>query len=401
MYYGVNNNILLYLSNLIAIIIIIFISLIVDIITKKVLLKALKLYIGRSKNKWDDILLKNKVFEILARIAPMLVIYIFAPVFSNYRVWIQRFVFCYSIIIVLLAIGKILDAVNDIYTSFEVSKARPIKGYLQTIKIFLYCIGAIVIISVIIDRSPWALLSGIGAATAVTMLIFQNSILGLVATIQLSSNDMLKIGDWIEMPQYGADGDVIDISLHTVKVQNWDKTITTIPTHKLISESFKNWRGMKESGGRRIKRAIYVDMTSIKFCTEEMLKRFEKIEYIKEYLDNKKREIEAYNKEHNIDLSSIVNGRHLTNIGIFRAYLEHYLKNHPKLNKNMTQIVRQLQPTEKGLPLEIYAFTNDTDWVNYEAVQSDIFDHIFAVIPEFDLRIYQGVSGYDLSNTLK
>jgi len=232
-------------------------------------------------------------------------------------------------------------------------------------------------------------------------LIFQNSILGLVASIQLTSNDMLQIGDWIEMPKYDANGDVIDISLHTVKVQNWDKTITTIPTHVLISDSFKNWRGMQESGARRIKRSIYIDMTSIKFCTEEMVERFKNIEYIRKYLENKSEEISTYNSVHNINDSTIVNGRHLTNIGTFRAYIEHYLKHHPKVHKGMTQMVRQLQSTENGLPIEIYIFTNDIAWVNYEAVQSDIFDHILSIIPEFDLRIYQSPTGHDFKNMMQ
>jgi len=249
-------------------------------------------------------------------------------------------------------------------------------------------------------RSPVILLSGIGAATAVFILIFQNSILGLVASIQLTSNDMLQIGDWITMPKYEADGDVIDISLHTIKVQNFDKTIITIPTHTLISDSFKNWRGMQESGGRRIKRSIHIDLTSINFCTEEMLNRFNEIEYIREYLNNKSKEIDNYNSIHNINDSNPVNGRHLTNIGIFRVYIENYLKNHSKVHKGMTQMVRQLQPTKNGLPIEIYIFTNDIAWVNYEAVQSDIFDHILAVVPEFYLRIYQEPTGHDLKSII-
>jgi len=397
-FYGVNEKLSLYLSNLIAVAGIILISLLADIITKKLLLKVLKVYVAKSKNKWDDILLEKKVFGRLAHIAPMLVIHAFAPLFPAYQSWIERFAFSYIIIIVLLAFGRLLDAVNVIYGNYEVSKIKPIKGYLQVIKIFAYVVGSILIVSVIIDRSPWILLSGIGAATAVILLVFQNSLLGFVASIQLSENNMLQIGDWIEMSAYGADGDVIDISLHTVKVQNWDNTITTIPTHALISESFKNYRRMQESGGRRIKRSIYIDITSIKFCTEEMLEEFKKIDYIQEYLANKKTEIETFNSANDIDPSNIVNGRHLTNIGTFRIYVEHYLRNHPKIHQEMIQMVRQLQPTENGLPIEIYVFTNDTAWVNYEAIQSDIFDHILAVIPEFHLRIYQGPTGYDLRN---
>jgi len=393
--FGVSDELSLYLSYGVAIVIIIFVSLLTDLITKKVLLKAVRIYITKSKAKWDDILLKKRVFEQLAHIPPVLIIHAFAPVFPTVHTWIQRIAFSYIIINIVLAINKILDVVNDVYSTYEVSKIRPIKGYLQVVSIFISATATVIIISVLIERSPWILLSGIGAATAVLMLIFQNSILGLVASIQLTTNNMVQIGDWIEMPSHGADGDVIDISLHTVKVQNWDKTIVTIPTHKLISESFKNWRGMQEAGGRRIKRSIYIDMTSVKFCDEEMLERFKKIQYIKEYIEEKEAEIESYNKLNNIDTSSIVNGRRLTNLGTFRAYIESYLKNHPNINRNMTQMVRQLQPTEYGLPLEIYAFTNETAWIKYEAIQSDIFDHILAIVPEFDLRIYQKTAVYD------
>jgi len=399
-YYNLNRTLSLYLSNVISVIVIIFISLIVDLITKKFFLKALESYVRKTKNKWDDVILEKKVFERLARIAPVAVIHILAPVFPDYQIWIQRIAFSYILFIILLSLDKLLAAVNDIYKNYEVSKIRPIKGYLQVMGIIIYTIGIIIIISVLMGRSPVILLSGIGAATAVFILIFQNSILGLVASIQLTSNNMLRIGDWIEMPKYEANGDVIDISLHTVKVQNFDKTIITIPTHTLISDSFKNWRGMHEAGGRRIKRSIHIDMTSIKFCTEEMLDKFKQIEYIRDYLDNKSQEIDSYNSMLNLTDSNLVNGRHLTNIGTFRIYIEYYLKNHPKVHKGMTQMVRQLQPTENGLPIEIYIFTDNIAWVNYEAVQSDIFDHILAVIPEFYLRIYQGPTGHDLRSII-
>jgi len=399
-YYNLNRTLSLYLSNVISVIVIIFISLIVDLITKKFFLKALESYVRKTKNKWDDVILEKKVFERLARIAPVAVIHILAPVFPDYQIWIQRIAFSYILFIILLSLDKLLSAVTDIYKTYEVSKIRPIKGYLQVIGIIIYTIGIIIIISVLMGRSPVILLSGIGAATAVFILIFQNSILGLVASIQLTSNNMLQIGDWIEMPKYEANGDVIDISLHTVKVQNFDKTIITIPTHTLISDSFKNWRGMREAGGRRIKRSIHIDMTSIKFCTEEMLDKFKEIEYIRDYLDNKSQEIDNYNSMLNLTDFNLVNGRHLTNIGTFRIYIENYLKNHPKVHKDMTQMVRQLQPTENGLPIEIYIFTDNIAWVNYEAVQSDIFDHILAVIPEFYLRIYQGPTGHDLRSII-
>ncbi|PRR81634.1 mechanosensitive ion channel family protein [Clostridium vincentii] len=393
--HDINETVAVYLSNAIAVIFIIIITIIVDLIVKRILLKILNSYAQKRKNKWQNILTEKKVFEILARIVPIGIIHAFAPVFPDYQIWIQRIAFSYIILIVLLASNRFLDAINMIYSKYEVSKARPIKGYLQVVEIISYTIGIVIIISIVIDRSPWILLSGIGAATAVLVLIFQNSILGLVASIQITSNNMLKLGDWIEMPKYGADGAVLEISLNTVKVQNWDNTIITVPTHLLISESFKNWRGMEESGGRRIMRSIYIDITSIKFCNEEMLLRFEEIQYIKEDLLNRKKEVDKYNKYYKVNSSHLVNAKQLTNIGTFRVYVENYLKNHPKVNQNMIQIVRQRQPTENGLPIEIYAFTTQIDWVAYESIQSDIFDHILAVAPEFDLRIFQAPTGYD------
>lgn len=396
--YGVNGSLSLIISNIVVIGIIIISYYIVDIITKKVLLRLVRTYVAKSKIKWDDILLKNKVFDIIARIPPALIVYVSAQVFPNYQIWIQRIVLCYIIVNVVLAINKILDSVNAIYTKYPISKTRPIKGYLQVVKIIVSVAATIVVVSVLIDRSPWILLSGLGAATAVLMLIFQNSILGFVASIQLTANDMVKIGDWISMPAHNADGDVVDLSLHTVKVENFDKTVTTIPTHLLVSESFTNWTAMQESGGRRIKRSVNIDVTSVKFCDEEMLERFGKIQYIKDYINKKRAEIDEYNEEHITNPSSNVNGRHLTNIGIFRAYIESYLDRHPGINKNMTHMARQLQPTENGVPIEIYAFTDGTAWLDYEGIQSDIFDHILSIVPEFDLKIYQRPAGHDLKN---
>jgi miniconductance mechanosensitive channel len=270
----------------------------------------------------------------------------------------------------------------------------------QVAKILIFVVGIILVIAKLLDQSPVILLSGFGAMTAVLLLLFKDSILGLVAGIQLATNDMVRIGDWIEMPKYGADGDVVEISLHTVKVENWDRTITAIPSYALVSDSFKNWRGMQTSGGRRIKRSIYIDKTSVSFCTEEMVERFKKIQFLTDYISGKQKEIQEYNTGHCIDTSEPVNGRQITNIGTLRAYIENYLRNHPKIHKGMTMMVRQLQPTENGLPLEIYAFTNDTNWVNYEAIQADIFDHILSVIPSFGLRVFQAPSGHDMRTGL-
>jgi len=394
--YDFDREVSLYLAYCMAIVLIILIIFIVDLLSKRVFLRLVYFYIKKSKSSWDDVLLQNHVFDQLARIPAIIVIYIAGSLFPAYQSWIQRIAFCFIIFLIIKAVSRLIDSANDIYAKYEISKERPIKGYLQGVKIFLIIMAGIIILSIIIDRSPWILLSGLGAATAVLLLIFQNSILGLVASIQLSANDMVKIGDWIEMPSHGADGNVIDISLHTVKVQNWDKTIVTIPTHALISESFKNWKGVKEAGGRRIKRSVYIDMTTVKFCDDKMLDKFKRIQFLADYIDERSEEIEQYNKEHNIDTDCIVNGRRMTNIGCFRMYLLNYLKSHPKINRNMTIMVRQLQPDEKGIPIEIYAFAGATAWDEYEQIQSDIFDHIMAIVPEFELALFQSITGNDL-----
>jgi miniconductance mechanosensitive channel len=300
---------------------------------------------------------------------------------------------------ILVAVGivnALLEAGLQIYQSTDVSREKPIRGYIQLGKLASYLVGGIFVVSTLLEREPWGLLTGLGALSAVLLLTFRDSILGFVASVQLAANNMIRRGDWIEVPRYGADGDVIEVGLHTVKVQNWDKTISTIPTHTLITDSFKNWRGMSESGGRRIKRALNIDIGTIRLADEEMLQRFEKFEHISEYIAAKRAEIDAYNEEHGVDTSLGVNGRRITNVGTFRAYVEAYLRHHPKIHKEMTFLVRQLQPTEKGLPIEIYVFSNDQVWASYEALQADLFDHILAVVPEFGLRVYQTPSGQDL-----
>lgn len=394
--YGLSEDFSAILSNGIAIIMIAALCFIISFISKRFLLKLLETYISKSKSKWDDVFLKNKVFERIANILPAIIIHESAVFFPEVETWIKRITLSYIVLAVLMALYKIADSVDDIYRQYDISRVRPIKGYLQVLKIFFTIAAAIIAVSILIDRSPIILLSGLGAATAVLMLIFQNSILGFVASIQLATNKMVQIGDWIELPSRGIDGNVIEITLHTVKVQNWDKTIVTIPPHTLMSESFRNWKGMHESGGRRIKRCIFIDMTSIRFCDEEMLERLKKIQYIKKYIEEKTAEIERYNKEMGVVPSSTVNGRRMTNIGTFRAYIQRYLENHPRINDNMTTMVRQLQPGENGLPIEIYAFTDTTRWVDYEGIQSDIFDHILAVVSEFDLKIFQSPAGSDI-----
>ncbi len=395
--YGIGESVAKYLSTGILVVFIALLSILANYITKKIVLRVLSHYIKKVKFKWNTILLERKVFHNLSQVVPAIIIYSFAPAFSGQMsMVIQRFSSAYIVLVGIFVVDELLNTVNDIYRNYEVAKNKPIKGYLQVTKIFVYIMGGIIIIATIIGQSPLLLLSGIGALTAVLLLIFKDSLLGLVAGIQLSSNDMIRLGDWIEMPKYGANGDVIDISLNTVKVENFDKTITTIPTYALVSDSFKNWRTMIQSGGRRISRSLNIDTTSIAFCTDEMLAEFEKIHFLSDYIKNKKLEIVQYNLEQNINTSNLVNGRHLTNIGVFRVYIQCYLRNHPKIHQDMIQMVRQLPPGEHGLPLELYVFANDTVWEKYETIQADIFDHLLAVVPQFGLRIFQSPTGYDI-----
>ncbi|MBB6731288.1 mechanosensitive ion channel family protein [Cohnella zeiphila] len=398
---GVRAETAVYLSNAIMIAAIAALCILASFITKKVVIRVIAHYIHNNRMKWDNYMLERKVIHKLSHFVPAVIIYYFSFSFPSYQHWIGKGVVIYMIVAAILVSDALLSSVNDYYTTFEISKSRPIRGYIQVVKIFVFVIGGILVISNLIGESPLILLSGIGALSAVVMLIFKDSLLGLVAGVQLTSNDMVRVGDWIEMPKYGADGDIVDISLNTVKVQNFDKTITTIPTYALISDSFKNWRGMQKSGGRRIKRAVCLDMSSIVFCTPDMIGKFKQIHFLSGYLSEKEKEIERYNEENGIDRSSKANGRAMTNVGVFRAYIERYLEHHPKIHKGMTRIVRQLSPTENGLPLEIYAFTNDTAWNVYEGVQSDIFDHIFAVAPEFGLRVFQNPSGHDMKHLLR
>ncbi len=298
---------------------------------------------------------------------------------------------------IAMAASKGLDYVEELYRRTPEAATRPIKGYFQVVKIGVYCAAAILAIAVLIEQSPLLLLSGLGAMAAVVMLVFKDTILSLVASIQLTSNDMLRVGDWIEMPSMNADGDVVDIALHTVKVQNFDKTITTIPTHRLIADSFRNWRGMSESGGRRIKRALPLDQNSVRFLADEEVQGLSKFRLLEGYLAKKDEELRAWNARELAGDTNPVNARRITNIGTFRAYVIAYLRAHPRLtDKGFTLLVRQQAPTAQGLPLEIYCFTGTTDWNDYESIQADIFDHLIAILPEFGLRLYQQPSGMDL-----
>lgn len=393
---GMSEQTIGYLSNMIMVVFIAVVSILANFIAKKIVLKIIIQIINNNRYTWDKIIVEKKVFHKLSHLVPAIIIYYSAYVFPSYQILIEKAALTYMIVITITVLNALLNAFDTIYRSYEVSKIRPIKGYIQVAKIILFIIGGIIVISSLIGQNPLIILSGLGALSAVLMLVFKDSILGLVAGVQLSSNDMVRVGDWIEMPKYNADGDVIDITLNTVKVMNFDKTITMIPSYALISDSFKNWRGMQVSGGRRIKRSVYIDTSSISFCTKEMIGEFQKIHYLADYLETKLNEINEYNLEHHINTESIVNGRQLTNVGVFREYIHQYLRNHPKIHKDMTLIVRQLAPGDNGLPLEIYAFSNDITWSVYESVQADIFDHIFAVAPTFGLRAFQNPTGHDI-----
>ncbi|MDH4018533.1 MAG: mechanosensitive ion channel family protein [Xanthomonadales bacterium] len=402
---GASEYLVFYFARGIAALAVLLLSLTVNFVAKRYILTSLTYVITRSKTKWDDAILRQGAPNRLAYLAPALVIYVLTPFalegMDTAIAFIRGATHIYMIIIVMLVIDSVLNTVEEIYRGFRASREIPIKGFIQISKIALYFLSAVFIISILLNKTPFFLLSGIGALTAVLMLIFRDAILGFVAGIQLAANRMVSNGDWIEMPKYGADGDVLEVTLTTVKVQNWDKTVTTIPTYALISESFKNWRGMQDSGGRRIKRAVNIDINSIRFCDEEMLERFEKIQYISEYIEKKKTELETFNTETKVDNASLANGRRMTNVGTFRAYVQAYLMNHPMISKEMTFLVRQLQPSEFGLPIEVYVFSKDKVWANYEAIQADIFDHILAVVPEFDLRVYQNPSGSDFRGLLQ
>lgn len=356
----------------------------------------IKFAVERSKNSWDDVFYKNKVFTKLANIAPAIVIYLFSPYLTGEHLLLKKILLSYVVIVLLAVFRSAGNAFLEIYETFEISKDKPLKGVVQILNIIVYVLGIIVIISIMIDKSPVMLLSGLGAMTAILMLVFRDTLLGFVAGIQIVSNNSIRKGDWIVMSKYEADGEVIDIALHSVKVQNWDRTIVSIPTHKFLEESFTNWRGMVESGARRISRSIFIDMSSIYFLSESEIKEFRKIQLISEYLEKRTAEIKKWNEENHTDTAMPVNGRRLTNVGTFREYARQYLLNHNGLRKDMTLLVRQLAPGETGLPLQIYVFAKTTVWAEYESIQSDIFDHLFAAVEYFGLRVFQNPSGNDL-----
>ncbi|HHU60797.1 MAG TPA: mechanosensitive ion channel [Natronincola sp.] len=365
-------------------------------LVRKFILQWIYAFFRRTPTKWDQFFFEQGVFDTTALIIPSIIMFRVLPFLQVLSLGVTKVLQVGVLIVIASSLDRLLKAGLKAYNSFPISDRMPIKGYVQILQIALWIFSGTAILSLLIGQSPWILISGLGALSAVLLLVFQDTILSFIAGMQLTLNDHVRVGDWIEMPAYGADGDVEEVALHTIKVRNWDKSITTIPTHKLVGDSFKNWRGMFESGGRRIKRSILIDQTSVRFLDEKLLESLEKIQLLQDYLAAKKEEIAEYNRVHNIDDSSLVNGRHLTNLGTFRAYLTAYLRSHPGINSDMILMVRQLQPTTNGLPMEIYVFTASVAWVVHEGVQADIFDHILAIISEFDLRVFQNPAGHDL-----
>lgn len=390
--YGMSHNLANWLDEVISVTLLFLIAYGADIIGRFVVNRIVTHVAKMTKSRWDDIFLEHKVFRYLTHMIPGMIFFLCTPIAINSVIWVnlfQKAALIYITVVIVRAIVAATQSMTQIYAESEDYAKKPVKVLFQIIAVIAYFIGGIAVLSILINTSLATLFAGLGAFMAVLLLIFKDSILGFVAGWQLSSNDMLRMGDWITTPKHGADGTVEEVSLYSVKVRNFDNTIVTIPPYSLVSDSFQNWRGMEESEGRRIKRSINIDMTSIKFCTPEMIERFGRIHYLKDYIINTEKIITSYNEENNVDNTVLVNGRRQTNIGVFRAYLQAYINNHPDINQNLTCIVRQLQPSEKGVPVEIYCFTKDKSWVNYENVQSDIFDHVMAIVSQFDLKIYQ------------
>lgn len=369
-------------------------------IAREVLLRGLGLIADRSKTTLDDHLINNKVFRAIALLLPLMFMeYFLSIVFYQYPTWnnfANRLLDVLIILAILISVNRTLNALRDILQEKEIYRDKPIQSYFQITKIIFTGIFLILILARVTNQSPVYFLTSLGAMTAILVLVFKDTILGFVGSIQLAANDMIRLGDWVTMDKYGADGEVIEINLATVKVQNFDKTITTIPTYAFISDSFINWRGMQESDGRRIKRAMYIQIDTIHFASDELLEKLSKIRVLEEYVRSTQESVEAYNKEHGFDTKESINARRQTNIGLFRMYVENYLLHHPEVNQDMPLISRQLAPTPNGVPLEIYCFTRDKEWKAYERVMADIFDHLFATVETFELELFESPSSRDV-----
>jgi miniconductance mechanosensitive channel len=377
------------LANLGVLGVMVFTALLSHWIARRLLLPMIEKLVKSTENNWDEVFFEHKAFHVIPHMVPVTVLSVFTFSSEALNIFLSRAAAIYILILALIAVQRVFRAIEEIYNRYDISRVKPIKTYLQVILLVLAIMAVIVALAVLFNRSPLTLISGLGAMTAVLLLIFKDPIIGFVAGIQLMVNRMIRLGDWIEMPDFKADGEVIEMNLTTVKVRNWDLTITTIPIAAMTAGSFRNWRGMEESGGRRIKRSLLIDVRSICFSSEEEVSALQKIKLLENYLPERKREIQTYNQRAGFNSETTLGGRALTNIGIFRAYALRYIQSHSGIHPNMTIMVRQLQSNEFGLPLEIYAFTNKTAWVEYEGIQSDIFDHLVAMVPIFGLRLYQ------------
>ncbi len=402
---GVPENIAHQVQFLVEIVILVMLCFLADRLAKRIFVRIINSIVKKTTFVWDDILLENKVFDRLAHLAPAIVVqltasYVFAD-FQDFIPFIIRITDGYMIAISLLVMISIFNTLDFYFKQIEALKDKPIDSYFQLARLITYFIGGVLIVAKLFDKDPQGILTALGALTAVSMLVFKDTILGFVASIQLSANDMIRVGDWVSMPKYGADGDVIKITLNTVKVQNWDKTISTIPTYSFVSDSFKNWRGMSEAGGRRIKRSIIIKSGSVKFCSDHMIKEFENYHLIRDYILDRQKEIDLYNKEGSFDKSYLINGRHLTNLGVFRVYAETYIKSLNGIHPDLTCMVLQKEANEYGVPIEVYCFTKSTEWGEYENIQSDIFDHLYASAPHFNLEVFQHPSGGDFNKLFK
>lgn len=389
-------------DNMMVLLLVIAITVGIDYTCRYLFLGLFKRFAKKTKNQWDDLIVERKIINKLMHLIPAVLVYIMLPVAIPKAEMpallgiLQIICSIYIVAVMLRFINASLNLLHEIYNRRGSFKDKPLKGFIQIIQVIVFFVGFIIIIGILIGKSPTTLFAGLGASAAILMLVFKDTLLGFIAGIQLSANDMLRSGDWITMEKYGANGTVTEVTLNAVKVKNFDNTITTIPPYALVSDAFQNWRGMSESPGRRIKRSINIDMNSVRFCTPEMLDKFRRISLLTEYIDKTEQTLQTYNKKHNIDASIHVNGRRQTNLGVFRAYLVNYLQSLPTVSKELTCMVRQLQPTEKGIPIELYFFSSIKEWITYEDIQSDVFDHVLAVLPEFGLSVFQNVSGNDL-----
>ena len=379
------------------------IILLVNYIIRKTILATFSRIAAKSKTNFDDIMVINNVPRNVAHLIPFIIAYKFIPglFFDNIPLqeFSKKFILVIGIILTIIGVRSVLNSIKSYFKTLAYLKDKPVDSYIQVIMMFVWLTGVFAIVAIISGISFWEFIAGLGTVSAIIILVFRDTILGFVASIQVSINDMVRIGDWITFSKYGADGDVEEINLATVKVRNFDKTITTIPTYSFISDSFKNWRGMQESEGRRIKRAVYIEVDTVHFASEELINRLSKLKLLKEFIKERQTEIESYNEEHGFKGDELINARKQTNLGLFRRYIEYYLRHNVEINQGMTLMVRQLHPTDKGVPLEIYCFTNTKEWGEYEDITSDIFDHIFAIVPEFELSLFENPSGRDFQQS--